>query len=374
MKIAGLTWWRNNYGSVLQAYALQEVLTTDYGVDYEILCQFERRAASVGNLLQNLKRHGVKKTADKLIWKFGIPQLRQRNANIQSFIDQNLKVSQRHFAAEEMEEANSLYDGFVCGSDQVWNPVLPGADERYRLRFAAEDKLKFAYAPSVGVAEMDPAKAEEYRSDLARLKGISCREQQGTDLINRIMGSDICTTVLDPTMLLDRSRWDELSCKPIVEGDYIFAYMLRGTKEQRKQIEKFARQKKLKLVTIPFLDTERIELYDFRMGDVKVWSAGVEDFVSLIRHAKYVFTDSFHCISFSCMYHRPFFAFPKIGAAQNTRLYELQKQLHIPDRVITESNPINSMPETIDWTPVDNEILNMKIVSRNYLDRILNRE
>lgn len=374
MKLAGMTWWRSNYGSVLQAYALQEVLIRDYGVDYEILCQFERNAASANSLLLSLRHKGVKKTVDKLIWKFGIPQLRRRNENIQRFINEKMKISQRHYAPAEMNEANEMYDGFVCGSDQVWNPVLPGADERYRLRFAADDKLKFAYAPSIGVAELPAEKEEEYRSDLARMKGVSCREQLGTDLINRIMGSEVCTTVLDPTMLIDSSRWDEMSEKPVVEGDYIFAYMLRGTRQQRQQIEEFAKQKKLKLVVIPFLDTERIELYDFLFGDVKVWSAGIEDFVSLIRHAKYVFTDSFHCISFSCIYHRPFFAFPKIGATQNTRLYEVQKQFHIPNRVITAENPINRMPEEIDWTPVDQEMLRMKDVSHRYLKKVLGME
>ena len=46
MKLAGLTWWRNNYGSILQAYALQEELNSIPGISYEIINQYGKKIAS----------------------------------------------------------------------------------------------------------------------------------------------------------------------------------------------------------------------------------------------------------------------------------------------------------------------------------------
>lgn len=43
MKLAGLTWWRNNYGSILQAYALQEELNSIPGISYEIINQYGKK-------------------------------------------------------------------------------------------------------------------------------------------------------------------------------------------------------------------------------------------------------------------------------------------------------------------------------------------
>lgn len=373
MKYAGLTWWRNNYGSLLQAYALQTVLRNDFKLDYEILCQFERQNNSYGNLLTNIKKNGALKTAKKLLWKFGFRKIRKRNAEMQRFINENLIISSKNYNEMTISEANAFYDGFFCGSDQIWNPCLPGATSMYRLRFAADDKLKIAYAPSIGVKKMQPNDAKAFKSDLQSFKAISCREQQGTDLINRIMEKEVCQTVLDPTFLVDLEIWKKMSDKALYEGKYIFAYMLRGTKDQRKQIESFARKKNLIIITIPFLDSEKIDIYDFKFGDRKIWDASPKDFLSLIRHSKYVFTDSFHCMVFSCLFHRTFYAFPKIGQAQNARLYELQNMLGIKDRTISFNNPLVAISEKIQWDTVDATIQTMKLKSLAYLQSALSQ-
>lgn len=89
MKLAGLTWWRNNYGSILQAYALQCALNEVEGIDYEIICQFGKKIASLDNLIDKIKTIGLRKTVKRVIWKFGLPRLRVRNHKIQNFVDKN---------------------------------------------------------------------------------------------------------------------------------------------------------------------------------------------------------------------------------------------------------------------------------------------
>lgn len=372
MKIGGLTWWRYNYGSILQAYALQEELNDREGIEYEIICQYGKKVASVSNLKDKLKRFGIKTTLKRAFWKFGFRKLRSRNVKIQKFMDKNLKVSNREYSEENIGEANKYYDGFVCGSDQVWNPQLVETDSIYWLSFAKPGKLKFSYAPSVGVDSFTPEQKRQICKNLAGFKGISTREESSTRLINKAMGTDCCITVLDPTLMTSRTRWDRLSEKRIYKEPYVFVYMLRGTRNQRKLIEAFAQKVGLKIVTMPFLDSERIELYDFKFGDYKLWDADPAEFISAIRYAEYVITDSFHSTVFSCLYHKTFYIFPKIGKAQVSRLTDLQKMFKIQSRMITENMTVDDLMKmpNIDWEKVDIILEEKRRKSVKYLDDV----
>lgn len=375
MKLAGLTLWRNNYGSILQAYALQKSLNDFENVDYEIICQYGKQITSLDNLKDKIKRHGILETLNRIVWKFGLKKLRERNRKVQKFVNDKLIVSERQYDNEHIIEANEVYDGFVCGSDQVWNPALFPVDSIYWLSFADKNKYKIAYAPSVGVDNVTEDQAKSIKENLATFNAVSCREESGSVLINKILGENRCVTVLDPTLMVEKSIWDNLCPPRKYQEPYIFSYMLRGNKKQRKVIEAFAKEKNLKIVTMPFLDTEKIEKYDFKFGDIKFWDASPDEFISVIRYADYVFTDSFHCMIFSCLYHREFFTFPKIGKAQLNRITDLQKLFGIPNRMINDNSTfkeINSVNK-IDWEKVDKIINEKRKVSQHYLyDNITN--
>ena len=183
---------------------------------------------------------------------------------------------------------------------------------------------------------------------------MSCRENSGARTINLIIDEKKCEAVLDPTMLIERGFWDTISENKIYYEKYIFAYMLRGTATQRKYIENIAREKNLKIVSIPFLDYEKIDLYDLKFGDYKLWDADPAEFISAIRHAEYVFCDSFHCIVFSSLYHRPFFVFPKVGAngkvkeSQISRMTDLLELAEIKNRILFDNEEADLDAE-IDW-------------------------
>jgi hypothetical protein len=354
MKLAGLTWWRNNYGSILQAYALQHELNSFPDIQYEIINQYGKKITSADNFISKLKSLGVRKTLNRAFWKYGFKQVRSRSNAIQQFVDQNLYVSKQQFNEETIHNTNKIYDGFVCGSDQVWNPTLTSLSGMYWLTFADKEKLKFAYAPSIGVDYLTKEERNQIFNNLQSFKGISCREESGTNLLNTIVDGRCCT-VLDPTLLVNRILWDEICSERKYPEPYIFVYMLRGTKKQRKLVEKYAKEKKLKIVAMPFLETEHIVWYDLKFGDYKMWDADPTDFISVIKHAECVFTDSFHSSVFSCIYHIPFYFFPKIGIAQMGRIAGLQQLLNIPSRIIFEDmsiSDIDSLVE-IDWEKVD---------------------
>lgn len=373
MKLGGLTWWRYNYGSILQAYALQTQLNSYDNVDYEIICQYGKKVASADNLKQKLKKLGIRKTARRAFWKFGLKKLRLRNEKIQRFMDEKLIVSERDYLDGDLSSANEIYDGFVCGSDQIWNPELVELDSIYWLRFAEKGKKKIAYAPSVGVKTFTPSQKETVRENLSGFTAVSSREESGTKAIREAMGDDSCVTVLDPTLMVDRELWDGM-CAPRKYGEpYLFVYMLRGTKAQRKLAEDFAREHGLKIVTMPFLDNEKISVYDFKFGDYKLWDADPAEFISAIRYADYVITDSFHSMVFSCLYHRPFFVFPKIGKAQLNRLVGLMEAFNIKSRMINEKMEASELDafREIDWDSFEEILSRKRKFSRAFLERAI---
>ena len=372
MKIAGLTWWRNNYGSILQAYALQSYLNSQDDIEYDIVCQFGKKIASIDNLKDKIKRLGFRETIRKAFWKFFFRKLRKRNASLQRFIDEKLVITGSAYSEETIAELNKLYDAFICGSDQVWNPALVSTDSIYWLPFVDKDKYRIAYAPSIGITKVDAKTASAIKKNLERFDAVSCREESGTELLNRICGKKVCTTVLDPTLLVERKLWDDI-CGPRRIGEkYIFAYMLRGNSKQRRYIEAYAKKHHLKVVTMPFLDYEKIDPYDFVFGDIKIWDADPSAFINLIRYAECVFTDSFHSMVFSIIYHRPFYVFPKIGKAQVNRQTGLMDLFQIDSRIINEADPDHcERMGTINWDRVDSILYEKRAVSQRYLTEAL---
>lgn len=372
MKLAGLTWWRNNYGSILQAYALQKELNSYSGIEYEIINQYGKKIISIDNLIDKLRTFGLFKTFQRIFWKFAVPPLKKRSDKLQRFVDEKLILSEKQYNESTIVQTNQLYDGFICGSDQIWNPMLTPMDSMYWLTFAADSKIKIAYAPSIGVEKLSENEKIILRKNLSRFEAISCREIDGSNLINDVIGTKFCANVVDPTLLVEKYVWDDLCTSRKIVEPYVFVYLLRGTKKQRKDVEKFARENKLKIVTMPFLETEHTVFYDFMFGHVKLWYVSPEEFVSTIKYADCVITDSFHSTVFSCIYHVPFIIFPKEGNSQMSRILNLLNLLGIESRIVENYTSLVEMNlKKIDWNKSDRRIYEERNKSRNYLTRAL---
>ena len=376
MKVGIITWWRNNYGSILQALALQQKLNQYNDLQYEIICQFGKKSTSVDNVFDKIKSVGLAETCKRVFWKVAFKGLRLRNKKMQQFVDENLKVSNQQYNEHDIADSNKYYDTYICGSDQIWNPDLVPTDSMYWLPFEEKGKNKIAYAPSFGASTVTEKQKEQIKANLSTFKAVSCRENSGARTINQIIGEKKCEAVLDPTMLIERDYWDTISEDKIYDEKYIFAYMLRGTAAQRKYIEKIARERNLKIVSIPFLDYEKIDPYDLKFGDYKLWDANPAEFISAIRHAEYVFCDSFHCIVFSILYHRPFFVFPKVGAdgkvkkSQISRMTDLLELAEIKNRILLDNEEADLDAE-IDWNNSDKRIQKARCDSERYLEQAL---
>ena len=205
----------------------------------------------------------------------------------------------------------------VIGSDQVWNPRY--IEERpYLLMNDCRDAI--SHAASMGIATLEPQQKEMFRDLLKKVNAISVREKSAKELLQPLTDKKI-EVVLDPTLLLDKSEYEQLERKPknLKNNEkYILCYIL-GNREQQTIIEKYANEHDLKVILFS----------DKRDSDY-----GVEEFLYLIHHAQLICTDSFHACVFSFIFERPFVAFRRTGVSNYmyTRLQNLIETFNLKNR------------------------------------------
>ena len=183
--------------------------------------------------------------------------------------------------------------------------------------FVPENINKIAYSASFGVSQIPFFQKRKTKEFLERIDHLSVREQSGAKIIKELTGKDV-PVILDPTMIIDRSVWDKnIPNERLVDEDYIFCYFLGNNSQHRKEVKKLADDKKLKIVTLRHLDEFIPE--DEYFGDISPYDIGPAEFINLIRHARYVCTDSFHGSVFSILYHKQFISFNRYNAGSNSR-------------------------------------------------------
>ena len=170
---------------------------------------------------------------------------------------------------------------------------------------------------------------------------------------------------MDPTLLLDKEDWEKLYIKNLVKEDYVFVYLLEANKKKYKIIEKFAKEKNLKIVTIPFA-SGTLNLNDRRFGDIHMTNAGPKEFITLIHDAKLVITDSFHATVFSNIFKTDFFVLERTEApTMNSRIISLLKMFNRNEKFIEDKELEN---QNLGYKfNSENKYSKMKELSEKYL-------
>ena len=211
MKKVGLVSVRNyNYGSILQAYALQQELFAA-GIDNELIYYKKRNVVKQALRIFNLPLL-MAKTKD--VWRViegkTNPKLKPiisgRNRAFSNFLKDNFVFTPCLSGKKQLVDYTKKFDAFILGSDQVWNPMLLGGDY-YTLTWVDSRRPKVTYASSFGVSEIPASQVKKTKEYLSRFSMISVREKQGAEIVEKLTGkkAEVCC---DPTVLTDRKRWD----------------------------------------------------------------------------------------------------------------------------------------------------------------------
>lgn len=369
-----------NYGGVLQAYALCRVLKElgyeSEQISYRITPSAPLRTGApakrgfLEKLLdtQHLRRYFNIKVATPLLQ----PKLAQRAQAFAAFREQAIPHSDTVYTAETVAACTKDYTSFITGSDQVWNP--DSYDPAYMLSFVPAGRTKLSYAASLSVPVLSNEAQSQYRTDLADYTAISVREQDAVNLLKELAPVPV-EWVLDPTMLLSQAQWDEIAPPREVRQPYLFAYFLGEDPAQRAAVTAFARKRGLKIVTLPHL----MGVYrgcDRTFGQDRRYDVSPAAFVSLIKHAEYVVTDSFHAMAFSNLYQKEYFVFQRSGhAAMSTRIQTLAKLFGSEDHFCDTAEKVNAaymeQLKPIDYTETSGDFEMMQKKSLAFLRNAL---
>ena len=196
----------------------------------------------------------------------------------------------------------SCYDYAVTGSDQVWhnwhNKSIPDELPLFYLEFIETSK-RVSYAPSFGFKSFPPEDVEKHRHGLMEMRALSCREQDGCELIRVLTGRE-AQKVLDPTLLLTEDEWSEVEKKPHFKlpDRYLLYYFLGdATPEYQTEIKRIADARCLQIINI----NDKTDPIHYAIGP--------GEFIWLIHHADTICTDSFHASVFSITFKRNLRAF-----------------------------------------------------------------
>ena len=368
----------HDYGGMLQAFATQRILSKS-GIDSEAI-DFDNLKGDINKrkwkyFLSNIfdlsivKEKGKiieKKIKQKLNKKLGA-NLQKRDAAFDRFCTANFKVSRKFESWGDLERSCKEYDSVVVGSDQLWLPSNVMADY-YTLNFVPDGVNKVAYATSFGIGEI-PAKYEQaYARFLSRINHLSARESSGKSIIKKIVGRDV-PQVCDPALLLDANGWDEVATPRVVPEKYIFCYFMGDNPDQRDFVKRIAKKTGCKIVALLHLD--QFIASDESYADITPYDITPADFVSLVKYADYVCTDSFHGTVFSIIYSRNFFTFMRFkktaSLSTNTRIESLLNSFGLMNRLFDGNASEDGNLAIESWGEIQQRVSALRTDSLKYL-------
>lgn len=366
MKICTITCHRvYNHGASLQAYGLMKYLKNS-GHDVEII-DYRPEYLSNHYRLSNVanprweKNRLLKWTYLTLKLPGRLLSLRRKKA-FDRFDKKYLSITDTCYRTnDELKQKPPAAEAYICGSDQIWNSLHKnGKDPAFYLDFVPSQKIKASYAASFATDSIAEPLKRVVKERVERLDGIAVREKSGVKILKEL-GIHRAITVLDPVFLLDQTEWDKISSGSYKE-DYILIY-------------DFDNSELIKKIALELKQLTGYKIYCVNPGKQKYADkmfryVGPDSFISLIRDAKFVVSNSYHAAVFSLIYEKDFVIVNRTEAI-NTRMRDLLDDLNLNSRLTNNEYKIEELLKKIDYSVVKEMIKTKIMSSKSYLDQLL---
>lgn len=353
MKKAGIMTFHfcDNYGALLQCYALRHTINTFPDINAEVI-----------NYNPNWS---FKEYENPVIKKRYLMKLDRFDEFRKDCIG---AVSPVIYDINDAEK----YNYYITGSDQVWNTSFSFVNEHYFLDFVPQDAKRISYAASIGLPVDSPKLNKDmFEKYIPRFDNISLREKTHIPFVSQFTDKEVCS-VSDPTLLLKSDDYDEL-CKDASypDGDYLFLYFLAHDDSEPLIINyanMIARKFNLKVV----YSMPDVPVRLFKNESESAFSYGPKEFVSAIKHAKIVITNSFHGTIFSILHHTPFFTF--LVQSMQSRITDLLGETGLSDRIVYGYRPLSNDMLDVDFSKADAVLEEKRKESMAFLKKALDIE
>lgn len=333
----------NNYGSLLQYYALQQYLKKIGIETYWVRYMFPTA---------EMYKSIFKKVMHSLLHGLGVRNCWNHirtQAAFRRYMHSHCNVSiKRYDSMDKLRRDVPVADIYVTGSDQVWGGTL----EPNYLTFVPNGKKKIAYAVSFGQRELTPEHEARIKAWVKNFDAVSVREYSGVEICRRL-GVE-AEHLLDPTLLIDETDYLSAKTPRMEKSKYAFCYFINEKSPEVLRMTDIIhycmqRQVKLKVAGIEGAETAVPRQYLFQYSP--------EAWLNHYKYAECIFTNTFHGTVFCIIFKKPFCVLLQKGksAKQNERIYSLLETLGLQDRILCFDAPIEDiMEKKIDWKHVEN--------------------
>ncbi len=350
LKIGILTLpFNNNYGGYLQAYALLTVLKK-MGHDVEIIYRRHNKPSWKELIIPTCKNI-IKKIIGWNVFSI-IPNNEKvflaKGAAMLTFVNKYIVPRTKPIYSTKAlkKQITDKYDVIIVGSDQVWRPEYVPNIEDYFLTFLSDNTKRIAYAASFGTDQPEYSEEEKKECGIGIMKFdmVSVREESALNVISSFGWK--CKKkpiqVLDPTMLLSKDHYESLiaSENSNAKGK-ILTYILDNNEYTQEIVKEISTEHGLP--TLAIIDGEKWKNIEYVMPSIESW-------LSSLRDAEFVITDSFHGTVFSIIFNKPFVALANAERGAD-RFVSLLSQFGLMNRLYSEGK--NYQKSDIDWKPVN---------------------
>ncbi|MFA5713887.1 MAG: polysaccharide pyruvyl transferase family protein [Bacteroidales bacterium] len=318
----------NNYGGLLQAYALKESLQQ---MGHSVVIIDRRHPKERFPLLYKVA-----------ILAQSIATLKRARPNL--FLPcRHYNIINRHTIEFQKEYIPNLskmivcnramrrlksegFHAFIVGSDQCWRPRYSPHLPNYFLDFAQGWSVKrISYAASFGTDRWEFSKSESAMAIelIKEFDMVSVRERQGVELVRDFLKREDAVEQIDPTMLLEREHYLKLieewgtkvhkeeraNLKRSIkkEHPHLHHYILDNSREKEQLVERLAQF--LKLHPLSLLPTRSLYHTKVRENNIQKFSyRSPIEWLQATATAQFVVTDSFHGTLFALLFNIPFIA------------------------------------------------------------------
>ena len=345
MKVGTITFhWVNNYGAVLQAYALQQYLLSK-GFDTQII-DYRPRLVILRQYFLALKSREF-------------PFFKQEK-QLKNFRKKYLNLTKKSYPTNNsLKKEHFLFNAIIAGSDQIWNESFTLRAEgkptlSYFLNFASSSVKRISYAVSFGFHKPIERYIEVVKDEIKKFCAISVREDDGKDIVEAFsLSSEI---VCDPTALLKKEDYEKIANKDLLKPMKVFAYILRKNQTDAWKTAQYVGN-----------------IYGEKISENKFCDS-MENWLASILNSEIVVTNSFHGLMLSIIMNKPFIALTIKDSGMNSRISTLLSNVGLTSRCIDEfsEDKIQSiLSEKIDWNSVNGKINQLRSTGVDFLNRVL---
>lgn len=313
-----------NYGSALQTWALNQMINK-LGFDSKLIDYCPDILADK-NPLNPFDNMWDKDEESRRMCELTLPAIRENYKKFDRFYNERFDKTKKKYVSSNFNEVIEEVDGFVCGSDTIFCIEEFGFDDGFFANYECmKNGYSVAYAASFGDPNFDDVTYPILCNRLKNFNALGIRENLMIPYVKEHVMVPV-QKVLDPTLLLSAEDYEEITVGRLIKEKYLVLYSRRYNSVMEEYAIHLAERNGWKVVEIS------LRAVNVDKGHIMFYEAGVEEFLSLVKYAEFVVTNSFHGMIFSVQFEREFVVFSRHQC--DTKIEELLDLFGLKDRML----------------------------------------